>query len=170
MNDDISIIRKWSQSFSTRKRRWPFSDSTLRSLDLHAAFFPSWQGDEWDIRSLNIPQLLATACLSAGPIHLPSEQIYETCRDCRVLSHCFHNYVAAGPLCDRGLHHSGVHHGTSPESTFHPGVNIVNGKVFMNHFIPDSNTDFIRNFRHCMQQLVLGSCSQHFSSNLSFPP
>ena len=58
--------------------------------------------------------------------------------------HCFHNDVAAGPLCDRGLHYSGVHHGTSPESTLHPGVNIVNGEVFMNHFIPDSNTDPIR--------------------------
>ena len=144
MNDDISIIRKWSQSFSTRKRRWPFSDSTLRSLDLHAAFFPSWQGDEWDIRNMNIPQLLATACLSAGPIHLPSEQIYETCWDCCLLSqHYFHNYVAAGPLCDRGLHYSGVHHGTSSESTLHSGVNLVNGEVFMNHVIAASNTDFI---------------------------
>ena len=83
--------------------------------------------------------------------------------------------VAAGPLCDRGLHHSGVHHGTSPESTLHPGVNIVDGKVFLNHFISASNTALTLyvsnpNFRHCMQQLVLGSCSQHFSSNLSFPP
>ena len=79
MNDDISIIRQWSQSFSTRKWRWPFSASTLHSLDLHAAFFPSSQGDQWNIRNMNILQLLATACLSAGPIHLPSEQIYETC-------------------------------------------------------------------------------------------
>ena len=94
-------------------------------------------------------------------------------RVCRLLSHWFHNDVAAGPLCDRRLHHSGVHHGTSPESTLHPGVNIVNGKVFITtSYQLATLTLYISNpnFRHCMQQLVLGSCSQHFSSDLSFPP
>ena len=67
MNDDISIIRQWSQSFSTRKWRWSFSASTLHSLDLHAAFFPSSQGDQWNIRNISYEYSSAFGnCLLVG--------------------------------------------------------------------------------------------------------